>query len=92
MILKCLNCDNVITQTPGKRQKKFCSDLCRAKYGQRRKKVPIVESKMIDLPKDYVEIKKVGVFKPDGTIGSITEMPKGLSLIQQLEWREKHGL
>lgn len=35
--MNCLNCKAPIIQTPGKREKKFCSDLCRAKYGQKKK-------------------------------------------------------
>lgn len=33
-ITKCLLCGDNITQSEGKRQKVYCSDLCRAKYWQ----------------------------------------------------------
>lgn len=37
MIKKCLNCDNEFKQPEGKREKKFCSDNCRAAFNQKNK-------------------------------------------------------
>jgi hypothetical protein len=34
---KCLNCDKNLTQTEGKREKRFCNSTCRSNYWQKQK-------------------------------------------------------
>lgn len=34
----CLNCGKELTNTPGKRPKKFCTTSCRSSYGQKKKR------------------------------------------------------
>lgn len=42
--MKCLNCDKEISGIPGKREKKFCGNNCRASYGQKHKKTGLQET------------------------------------------------
>lgn len=55
MIKKCLNCDKEFEQPEGKREKKFCSDNCRAAFNQKNK------SEFVRVPRDEWEKIKDGV-------------------------------
>jgi len=72
---KCLNCQKEVVQKEGKRARLYCSDLCRATYHQK-KKVPVNENLCIELPKDYINVKKIMVLKEDGTLTDIENFPK----------------
>jgi hypothetical protein len=45
--MNCLKCGKEVNQKPGKREKRFCSDSCRAGYSQRQK---AAEKKIIAHP------------------------------------------
>lgn len=80
--MKCLNCSKEFH--PKKETRKYCSDSCRVMYNRKHgKKNPITKGQLQvvynailelladggkDLPKDYLNPKKVAVLKPDGNI------------------------
>lgn len=72
---KCLNCQKEVAQKKGKRAKLYCSDLCRATFHQK-KKIPVNDNLCIELPKDYINVKKIMVLKEDGTLTDIETFPK----------------
>lgn len=73
--MSCLNCSKPLNHTPGKRKKQFCNPDCRVRYWQKNKPKPI----LIDLPADYVNVKKVGILKADGTVAELDlkNVPEG---------------
>lgn len=60
----CLNCGNELKHTPGRKKKKFCSNLCRSLYWQKNEG----EKKGLPLPADYINIKEIGIVREDGTV------------------------
>jgi hypothetical protein len=71
----CLNCNAELNHTPGKRKKQFCSPDCRVRYWQKNKP----KKKGLDLPADYLKVKKVGILKADGTVAELDlkDVPEG---------------
>lgn len=77
MIKKCLNCDKEFEQPEGKREKKFCSDNCRAAFNQKNK------SEFVRVPREMWEKmnddtkKEESVLPPetkkDATISNVLE-------------------
>lgn len=59
--LKCLGCDNMVSQTPKKRPKLYCSNICRQKVWQekRRQELAVLRANSIQLPDDYVRIENI---------------------------------
>lgn len=97
---QCINCSKEFEQPEGKREKKFCSDKCRATFNQKdhTRKIILVEDengewKTPDGRKASLrwsdEQKTVGVIS--GAIEIKTELPKEETTVQRLmrENREK---
>lgn len=88
--MECRNCNKPIENTPGRRPKIFCSDNCRAKHWQKlfpKKEItkPAIKEKVEKLKQVVSKIK----MNPSGS--ATHEMPKGLSLTQQIDWKLNHG-
>lgn len=93
---KCLNCDNTFDQPEGKREKRFCSDNCRASYNQKNKsefvRVPreewekmqeVVEQKEEDVPRETQKTEKQEIM----TLPKIKAMcPKELTGLARTNW------
>lgn len=106
MIKKCLNCDIEFEQPEGKREKKFCSDNCRAAFNQKNK------SEYVRVPRDEWQKIKESVEQSQNVShetleelpkeGSMTieriraECPKSLAGLDRTEWinnkRKEFGL
>lgn len=88
----CKNCDKPIEVTQGRRPREFCDNnqKCRNEYYRKNKKaithktIPIEKWKgMVELPKDFIDSKKVGILKEDGTIeelNNISQLPKHIQM------------
>jgi len=67
---KCLSesCKKEIKQTPGKREKKFCNSTCRSNQfaKEKRRRTQDDSDRSTPLPKDFVEIKKIGAVSTKG--------------------------
>ncbi len=87
---KCAYCGNEFE--PKKPKAIYCSTKCRT-YAHRKKAIENNKNigiGTIELPKDYVKFTKVGILKKDGTVETLNVMPKGLSITEQLEWRQQN--
>lgn len=84
--MKCLNCENEFEEKR-KDTAKFCSAKCRVKYNRKYPKSGITKVQMgvlynsllevmgrinDGLPKDYVQVKSIGVMKNDGSVEPLT--------------------
>jgi hypothetical protein len=66
--LKCI-CGNNILQTAGKKAKVYCSDSCRQKAWQKKRRQELALFRGqggVPLPPDYVEMKNVAIVDPEG--------------------------
>jgi len=65
---KCPTCGKPITQTPGKRKKKYCNSSCRSKRWHRKRAAERKkDDNTLPLPSDYigqVEVRIAGSNKP----------------------------
>ena len=87
VMILCRQCGAIISQTEGKRQKEFCDNTCRSNfwYGKNKKGKVVVKNLTKPTTGANQKIEK----KPTQN-ESLNTMPKGLTLMEQLEWREKH--
>lgn len=61
--IKCLECDNMVDQTPQKRPKLYCSGKCRQKAWQnkRREELANLRAGSAPLPDGYAQVKNVKI-------------------------------
>lgn len=79
--MKCLECQTELTQTLGKREKKFCNSTCRSNYWQKQK---VLERKLTETnsktePENKEEIEK-------------QTNPTERNEIEQMIWEEEQKL
>lgn len=91
--MKCPNCQKVVKQTPGKREKVFCNSTCRSNFWAKEKRK---ENGSVNKPKAAVVVRKTDQPTSQGKlvaklISVPSSMPKGLSLAQQIDWKIKNG-
>ena len=92
--MNCLNCNKEVKQSEGKRERKYCDDNCKQQYWvKNHKKEPkyvqaarvkkvfdkLKDAKLIDLPADYLNFKKIGIIRKDGSIAPLFEIAANLS-------------
>jgi hypothetical protein len=86
----CLNCNEPIEQTPGKKEKQFCNVSCRSSYWQKQKRA---ETKAVPFQETIVEAKKADpVTLPPQPRQLVRRepppvMPPGLTPTQQQAWK-----
>jgi hypothetical protein len=86
----CLNCNEPLEQTPGKKEKQFCNVSCRSSYWQKKKRAEAAE---VPFQERAVEQKKADpVTLPQAPRQLVRRepppvMPPGLTPLQQQAWK-----
>lgn len=79
----CKKCNKWVAQSEGKKPKEFCNSTCRSNYWYARNKKVKTESKGVDFPKDYVQVKEVAILKPSGEIEPLSFEKMKAEITQQ---------
>jgi hypothetical protein len=84
---KCLGCDNMVPQTEKKRAKLYCSDMCRQKVWQEKRRLELAELRSKKEPDHvHVELPSGAVAKvaPDA-LNTMTELAKNIKVESTIE-------
>ena len=65
---KCLECGADISQTEGRRPRKFCDNKGKCRLAHWNKNNKGAKRKTVSLPVDFVKMNKIGILRGDGTI------------------------
>lgn len=73
----CKHCGTDLIHVPGRKKKDFCNVNCRNKwfYAERKRLLAEALKSMVQLPPDYVNVKKVGILTKDGEVKPLV-LPK----------------
>jgi hypothetical protein len=82
----CLNCNEPLEQTPGKKEKQFCNVSCRSSYWQKQKRA---ETKAQSFQETVVEAKKTVTLPPQPRHERPPVMPPGLTPQAQQAWLQE---
>lgn len=70
----CKHCGTDLIHVPGRKKKDFCNVNCRNKwfYAERKRFLAEALKSMVQLPSDYVNVKKVGILTKEGEVKPLT--------------------